>query len=123
MKTYALVLAPVVLLAGLSQEANAQRETRTKSSSETTTVRDSMYLAPRTSTEKSLAELWSQVLRVERVGMLDRFYPLGGHSLTATELALRIESTFDVRMEPKFLLENPSVEETAKAIDRQRLSR
>ncbi|HSG39319.1 MAG TPA: amino acid adenylation domain-containing protein, partial [Thermoanaerobaculia bacterium] len=40
-----------------------------------------VFLAPRTSLEELLAGIWAEVLRVERVGVLDNFFVLGGHSL------------------------------------------
>jgi thioesterase domain-containing protein/acyl carrier protein len=49
------------------------------------------YTAPRSSLEQQLAELWQQVLGVERIGIYDGFFELGGHSLLALRLFTRIE--------------------------------
>src|SRR5437762_2185320 len=43
-------------------------------------VREAEYMAPRTATEEVLAGIWSELLRVERVGVMDNFFELGGHS-------------------------------------------
>ena len=52
---------------------------------------DSVYVAPRTPLEEVLADLWRQVLNVDRVGVHDDFYALGGHSLLASRMAARLE--------------------------------
>ncbi|MGH8587482.1 MAG: condensation domain-containing protein, partial [Gammaproteobacteria bacterium] len=47
------------------------------------------YVAPRTETEAQLAPIWAQVLRVERVGIHDNFFALGGDSILAIQVASR----------------------------------
>jgi hypothetical protein len=54
------------------------------------------YLAPVTPTQVQLAALWSDVLRVERVGLRDNFFELGGHSLLATQVLSRVRAEFEV---------------------------
>lgn len=124
-----LLLAPVLILPAVSPEAQAQTTppTRPRIAPEVAPTsrpsEETAFVAPRTSTERSLARLWRDVLRVERVGVRDRFCALGGHSLTATQIVLRIESSFGVRIDPGLVLGNPSLEELALAIDQQRVRR
>src|SRR4029077_3401320 len=49
-----------------------------------------VYVAPRTPTEEALAAIWSEVLKVDRVGIEDNFFELGGHSLLALTLIERM---------------------------------
>jgi amino acid adenylation domain-containing protein len=56
------------------------------------------YVAPRTSTEKLLACIWSEVLDAKQVGIHDSFFELGGHSLLAARVQVRVEKVFDRRL-------------------------
>jgi hypothetical protein len=53
------------------------------------------YAAPRTEVEARLALMWAEALGLERVGIHDNFFQLGGHSLMATGLFARIEAAFE----------------------------
>src|SRR5947209_14000299 len=54
------------------------------------------YVAPRTELEEVLAIIFSEVLRVERIGIFDDFFELGGHSLLATQISSRIREALHV---------------------------
>ena len=77
---------------------------------------DSDYVAPRTPIEELLAEIWAQVLRVERVGIRDNFFDLGGHSLLATQLISRIRESFGIEVPLLKVFEASTVEDFAVAI-------
>ncbi len=53
------------------------------------------YAAPRTPVEERLAGIWADVLRVERVGIHDNFFDLGGHSMLAVQVMTRIRETME----------------------------
>ena len=67
------------------------------------------YVAPRTATEEVLADLWTEVLGVERAGINDDFFALGGHSLMATQLLSRVQKIFHVELPLRKLFETPTV--------------
>jgi hypothetical protein len=74
------------------------------------------YVAPRTDLERALAEIWTHVLRVERVGVHDDFFELGGHSLLATRVITRISHALDVEVPIRMIFERPTVEALAAGV-------
>jgi amino acid adenylation domain-containing protein/FkbM family methyltransferase len=56
------------------------------------------YVAPRNTVEEVLAGIWTEMLRVERVGIHDDFFETGGNSLVATQVVSRIREALKVRM-------------------------
>ena len=67
------------------------------------------YVAPGTDIEHALCEIWQEVLGVERVGVTDNFFRLGGHSLMATRFMSRINKLFDVVLPLKTLFSEQSI--------------
>jgi len=53
----------------------------------------SSYLAPSTELERRIAEIWQDVLGVERIGMHDNFFELGGHSLLLVQMHAKLNET------------------------------
>jgi acyl carrier protein len=80
-------------------------------------VEDDGYVAPRTAIEARLAEIWADVLQLERVGAQDDFFDLGGHSLLATQLAARVRQSFGVVLPLRRLFEVPTVEALAAELE------
>lgn len=77
------------------------------------------YTAPRTTLEETIAEIWKEVLKVERVGIHDNFFALGGHSLLATRILSRQRETFQIEMPLRALFEQPTVAELAVLVEKQ----
>ncbi|MCZ7658966.1 MAG: alpha/beta fold hydrolase [Xanthobacteraceae bacterium] len=67
------------------------------------------YLAPEGETEARLSRLMQSVLRIDRVGRNDSFFELGGDSLQAVDLFVRIETAFGVALAPSTIIEHPTV--------------
>jgi acyl carrier protein len=80
------------------------------------------FVAPRSETEKALAELWASLLGTARVGIEDNFFELGGHSLLATQAVSRIREKFRVELALRELFEQPTVAALAARLDEARLS-
>jgi acyl carrier protein len=84
---------------------------------------DETYTAPRTPVEELLAQIWSDVLKLDKVGIHDNFFDLGGHSLLATQVVSRIRDAFQIDIPLRTLFEKPTVEELAIAIMRHSCER
>jgi amino acid adenylation domain-containing protein len=78
---------------------------------------DAIFEAPRTPVEKALAEIWAEVLKLERVGIRDDFFELGGHSLLATQVISRVRRALQVDLPMRSLFEGPTVAELAEKVE------
>jgi amino acid adenylation domain-containing protein len=74
------------------------------------------FVAPRSPLEEAIAEIWCQVLNIERVGIHNNFFDLGGHSLIATQVVSRLRDTFQVELPVRSIFESPTIAELAVAV-------
>ena len=75
------------------------------------------YVAPESETEKQLVEMWQEVLGVEKVGTQDDFFALGGHSLSAIKIVLKIKKELNIELNIKNLFDYTKVADLALHID------
>lgn len=68
---------------------------------------------PRTATEHTLAAIWCDILRLERVSIDDNFFALGGHSLLAVRLLAQIRRAFDCSLPLTTLFQAPTIAQFA----------
>jgi acyl carrier protein len=74
------------------------------------------FAAPRNPVEAALTDIWRDVLGVERVGVHDNFFDLGGHSLMATRVLSNVRRLFRLELPLRVLFEAHTVAELALAI-------
>ncbi len=77
---------------------------------------DKEFVPAHTSIEVKLAQIWSEVLHIEKVGIYHDFFELGGHSLLATQVISRINQSFGIELPLRRLFELPTIVELAKSI-------
>jgi acyl transferase domain-containing protein len=75
------------------------------------------YVAPRTPLEQSLAQLWSQLLKIDQVGIYDSFFELGGNSLTGIQLMNQLKQDMGVQLSAAALYEGPTIQTLAHLIE------
>jgi amino acid adenylation domain-containing protein len=116
-----MVPAVFVLLDALPLLSNGKTDRRSLPAPDRTRPElDKAFVAPRTPTEEQLAEIWVQLLDIERVGIHDDFFDLGGHSLLATQLVSRMRQAFAVEIPLRRLFEAPTVAGLAESIETAR---
>ena len=67
------------------------------------------YEAPRSLSEKAITNIWQDVLKIDRIGIDDDFFDLGGHSLFATQIIIRIKQALHVNITMLELLDHPTI--------------
>jgi amino acid adenylation domain-containing protein/thioester reductase-like protein len=84
-------------------------------------VLESPFVPPRNAVEEELAEIWSEVLEIESVGIYDNFFELGGHSLLTAQIFHQINEVFQLDLSLLSFFENPTISGLAETIDNLRL--
>jgi len=74
------------------------------------------FVGPETPIEKVLAEIWTEVLSLEQVGIHDNFFDLGGHSLAATRVVSRVIKHLQLELPMNSLFQSPTIAEMAAAV-------
>ena len=77
------------------------------------------YIAPDTETEKKLAEIWSEVLKIKQIGTDEDFFEIGGHSMVAVTLMVKIEKQLGIRLPLAILFDNSTIHDMAHLIDQK----
>ncbi|MFF5205705.1 amino acid adenylation domain-containing protein [Streptosporangium sp. NPDC000396] len=72
---------------------------------------------PRTEAEELVAEVWAEVLGVDRAGVHDNFFALGGNSLLAIRVVARIRAAVDLEVPIDAIFTNPTLEKLADAVE------
>jgi len=74
------------------------------------------FVAPKTAEEETVAKIWQEVFRRERISTDDNFFDLGGHSLMATQVISRIREQFHLELPIRAMFEHPTIGGLAKAV-------
>jgi amino acid adenylation domain-containing protein len=115
--------AAFVVLDTLPLTANGKVDQKALPPPHLTVARETIpTVAPTTSLEASLIEIWTQLLGAKQVGIYDNFFELGGHSLLATQLVSRIRDRFQVELPLRSVFETPAIAELAQKIESLRSS-
>ena len=75
-----------------------------------------VFVAPRTAEEEGIANIWRALLGLEKVGIRDNFFVLGGHSMLAVRLISEIKKAYDKKIPLSFLYQGATVEALAKLV-------
>jgi amino acid adenylation domain-containing protein len=89
--------------------SNGKIDKQALSNLETTNYTTTRYAAPQTENQLKLAEIWKEILGVERVGIHDNFFELGGHSLMAVRMITKLEAEIGLRFPLSILFKYPTI--------------
>jgi len=104
-----MIPAVMIPLDAFPLTANGKIDKRALPEPDLTTLLSNEYLAPETDLEKQLVDIWQTLLKVERVGVMDNFFDLGGHSLTAVQVANKVQEQFEVKVPIAKFFEEPTI--------------
>ena len=76
------------------------------------------HVEPETETEKVLASIWQEILGIKKVGLSDNFFDIGGHSLLAIRVVIRVDKHFGIKLDQSVMIMN-TLEKIAMDIDKQ----
>ncbi|MBG1265934.1 non-ribosomal peptide synthase/polyketide synthase [Nostoc sp. WHI] len=108
-----------VILEALPLTPNGKVDRRALPAPDLDTEIADKFVAPRNSIEEKIALIWSQVLRLERVGIDDNFFEVGGHSLLATQVISRLQEAFGTSLLLRYLFESPTIAQLSEVISSQ----
>ncbi|WKB55582.1 amino acid adenylation domain-containing protein [Eleftheria terrae] len=102
-----MVPAAYVVLEALPLTPNGKVDRRALPVPDGTAFAQRAYEAPQGEVEVALAQIWSELLQVERVGRQDNFFELGGHSLLAVQMISRLRQRLGLEVAVSSLFASP----------------
>jgi acyl carrier protein len=106
-----------VVIDAMPMTPNGKVDKKALAAQDIASVESVKYIAPRTDIEKLVADIWIELLGIEKVGIHDNFFELGGHSLIAVQVMARIEKETGKRLPLAILFENSTVEKLSLMLE------
>ncbi|WP_245884551.1 non-ribosomal peptide synthetase [Tumebacillus permanentifrigoris] len=113
----AFVPAYYLLLDALPLMVNGKVDRRALPRPEVAAGIDPDVRVAQTGIEATVSKIWSEVLGLERIGVNQNFFALGGHSLLSTQVMSRVRRQFGVDLPLRHLFEGPTIEQLAIAVE------
>ena len=111
-----MIPSSFVLLENLPITPNGKIDYRALPTYELTLLNEADYVMPNTEAEKIIAGIWQKALQVEKVGIHNNFFDLGGHSLIATQVISRLQEAFGTSLPLRYIFESPTIAQLSEAI-------
>ncbi|PCN44848.1 non-ribosomal peptide synthetase [Brevibacillus laterosporus] len=105
-----------VQLLELPTTANGKVDKRALPKPQNVGVAAKEYIAPRNMVEEQLATIWQEVLEVEKIGITDHFFEIGGHSLKAMLLISKVYEYMQEELPLHLVFQHPTIEKMAEFI-------
>ncbi|MCD0252370.1 hypothetical protein JWH16_00395, partial [Xanthomonas campestris pv. campestris] len=111
-----MVPSAYVELAALPLTPNGKLDRQALPAPDDEAVARRAYRAPEGTTEQAIADVWCELLGLERVGRDDHFFELGGHSLLAIQVVSRLRQKLSVELAVRELFARPALADLAEAV-------
>ncbi|MYT24486.1 non-ribosomal peptide synthetase, partial [Streptomyces sp. SID7760] len=112
-----MVPSALVVLDALPLTPNGKTDRRALPAPEPgTTGGHRAHVAPRTPLERTVVEVWEEVLGEGPIGVRDHFFERGGHSLRATRVISRLRALLDLDIPMQLIFRHPVAEDLARAL-------
>jgi amino acid adenylation domain-containing protein len=115
-----MVPSALAVLDELPLTANGKVDRKALPAADVSGQMQGQYVEPRTESERMLAQIWGQVLKLPRVGTQDNFFEVGGHSLLAMQVISRIREIFALELPLRSLFEARTIGAFASHLDEAR---
>ena len=112
-----MIPSAFVLLDALPLTPNGKLDRKALPTPDMSDLSTATFVAPRTTTEESVAAIWCEVLALSQVGIYDDFFHLGGHSLLATQVVSRLRAAFGVSLPLRTLFATPTLGDLSAEVD------
>jgi len=115
-----MVPSSFVMMETLPRNPNGKVDRRAlpKPDSTSTDANDA-YLAPRSATERTIANIWQEVLKLEKVGINDNFFGLGGHSLLLVHAQSKLSDALKLNVSMVEMFKYPTISALAEHLSEQ----
>ncbi|WP_414582649.1 amino acid adenylation domain-containing protein [Scytonema sp. PCC 10023] len=80
---------------------------------------EALYQPPQTEVEKTIADIWQEILQVENVGIHDNFFELGGHSLLLVQVHSKLQKTFQRDFSMIEMFQYPTISHLARYLNQE----
>ncbi|WP_269432014.1 condensation domain-containing protein [Saccharothrix sp. ST-888] len=112
-----MVPSSFVLLEELPLTPNGKLDKRALPAADENAVAKEAYVEPRTEAQRTLCRMLESTLGVDRIGIKDNYFALGGDSLLAVRLAMRLREETSMDISLQAILTSSSIEEMAAALE------
>ncbi|MEP0858569.1 amino acid adenylation domain-containing protein [Trichocoleus sp. DQ-U1] len=112
-----MVPSAFVVLKALPLTPNGKIDRSALPAPETIKPETDTFVAPRNSVEELLAGIWFPLLKLEKVGIYDNFFDLGGHSLLIPQLLSKVRETFQIELTLRDFFDAPTIADLGKNIE------
>ncbi|ARU62803.1 hypothetical protein CBW65_18865 [Tumebacillus avium] len=112
-----MVPAAFVVLDHLPLTPNGKIDRKALPAPDSSRRPDTGYVEPQSVLEETVIEVWQEILGVEKIGIHDNFFEIGGHSLKATQVIARLRDAFEIELPMQKIFDAQTAAELAQVIE------